>query len=172
MNSNKSILSIEELNSVIEVAIKETFSKFMRTQVSCEELELTVRDSLKRDISGVVGLVRDDSIEGTFSINFEYETLTPLLCQFFKKEVTTTDKMTSESVAELTNMIYGIIKEYLNNHDYGYQMCLPVVTVGNCHEVFSSVRGERSLFKVDSPLGSFWCEMNLHKIGIDTLLAA
>ncbi len=161
-----------ELVDIVEQAIVETFTKFLRTNVSCSVVKDEDRSSLTREISGVVGLVRNDNIEGTFSVNFTLETLYPILSSFFRKDVNSLDRLTSESVGEMTNMMFGIIKEHLNNHEYGYQMCLPVVTFGNSHDVFSSVGGQRILIEVNCDSGTFWCEMVLHKTGMDAILAA
>ncbi len=165
-----------EYGGVVERAISETFSKFLKTNVQCEILPYSEKASLDKDkdVSGVVGLVRDDGIEGTFSVHFSKKTLFPLLSKFFKTEINTVDNLTTESVGEITNMIFGIIKEHLNDQEFGYRMCLPVVIVGASHEVFSSVEGYRLLVAVTTGdnEGKFWCEMVLHRTGAEALLSA
>lgn len=139
----------QEMVNIIDKAIKETFSSFMGfTPIlkSSEQKDKAVSE--KYEISGIIAFIQD-AIEGTLSLRFKQDTILKLLSKVYGEELTTLDNRIIGGVAELSNVIHGIAKEDLNLQGYHYQMCLPVVIIGNNHTMVSAINGQKLVLTYD-----------------------
>lgn len=77
------------------------------------------------------------NFEGTLSISFNRESAIQLFQVIYQEEINSVDdNRVVEGIAELANIIHGMVKENLNLRGYDYKMCLPVVIIGKNHAIF------------------------------------
>ncbi|MGZ3770226.1 MAG: chemotaxis protein CheX [Bdellovibrio sp.] len=137
-----SVMNVDDktLLKILNDAVRETFQNFL----GCNpEIIQTVRDrndhvkENNRSISGTVAFLQQD-FEGTLTIGFSRESAIKLFKSFYQAELNSVeDARITEGIAELANVIHGLVKERLNIQGYNFQMCLPVVVIGKNHAVFA-----------------------------------
>jgi chemotaxis protein CheX len=109
--------------------------------------------SLVGDISGIIGLVQQQ-LEGTMILCMTNETVRDILPQVIGKSVPVTHEMAVDAVGELTNMIFGQVKNDLNQRDYQIKLGIPCVVTGRGHFVCQFHRGRYMIvpFNLDGRL--------------------
>lgn len=138
-----------EMIRIIDRAVIETFSSFMGITPVLKHSEQTTRSlSEPFEVSGLIAFIQDD-IEGTLAIRFNQATILKLLSRVYGEELTVVDNRTIGGVAEFANVIHGIAKEELNLQGYHYQMCLPVVIIGDNHSVVTALSGQKLILRYD-----------------------
>lgn len=154
----------QHMVDIIDKAIKETFSSFMGFMPILKSSEQRDKSTTNEryEISGIIAFIQD-SIEGTLAIRFRQETILKLLSKVYGEELTNLDNRVIGGVAELSNVIHGIAKEDLNLQGYHYQMCLPVVIIGDNHTVVSALSGQKLVMKYDLEGGEAIVELVIHK---------
>lgn len=153
----------EDIARIINKAIGETFGAFLGiTPVlkSSERHNKALED--RYEISGIIAFIQE-SIEGTLAIRFKQDTILKLLSKVYGEELTALDNRVIGGVAEISNVIHGIAKEDLNMQGYHYQMCLPVVIIGDNHSVVSALSGHKLVMKYDIDGEEAIIELVLHK---------
>lgn len=164
MNTNVMHIDDKTLLQILDDSVRETFQNFLGCnpeviQTVKDRKEIPKSDSDKRSISGSVAFLQKD-FEGTLSIGFSRDAAIKLFKSFYQEEVTSVDDArVTEGIAELANVIHGLVKERLNLKGYDYQMCLPVVVIGKNHAVFANrdCPGLSILFKTE--FGNFSVEV-------------
>ncbi|MDD3030286.1 MAG: chemotaxis protein CheX [Alphaproteobacteria bacterium] len=96
--------------------------------------------SLSGDISGIIGLVQEH-LDGTLILSMAYETLKDLLPRVLGKETVVTQEMAIDAVGELTNMLFGQVKNDLNQRMHQIKLGIPCVVTGKGHFVCQFHRG-------------------------------
>lgn len=133
----------------IDRAVVETFSSFMGFIPVLKKTEYTERSlSEPFEVSGIIAFIQDD-IEGTLALRFRQETILKLLTRVYGEELQVVDNRVIGGVAEFANVIHGIAKEDLNLQGYHYQMCLPVVIIGDNHSVVTALSGQKLILTYD-----------------------
>ncbi len=153
----------DEISKIIDKAINETFSAFMGiTPIlkSSERHNKALED--RYEISGIIAFIQE-SIEGTLAIRFKQDSILKLLSKVYGEELTALDNRVIGGIAEFSNVIHGIAKEDLNKQGYHYQMCLPVVIIGDNHSVVSALSGQKLVLKYDLDGEEAIIELVLHK---------
>lgn len=153
----------DDISKIIDKAINETFSAFMGiTPVlkSSERHNKALED--RYEISGIIAFIQE-SIEGTLAIRFKQDSILKLLSRVYGEELTALDNRVIGGIAEFSNVIHGIAKEDLNKQGYHYQMCLPVVIIGDNHTVVSALSGQKLVMKYDLDGEEAIIELVLHK---------
>ncbi|MGZ3772284.1 MAG: chemotaxis protein CheX [Bdellovibrio sp.] len=148
------------LLTILDSSVRETFQNFL----GCDpEMVETIHDRTnnleQRSISGSVAFLQKD-FEGTLSIGFSRDSAIKLFKSFYQENVTSVDDArVTEGIAELANVIHGLVKEKLNLSGCDFQMCLPVVVIGRNHAVFArqDCPGLSILFKTE--FGNFLVEV-------------
>ncbi|MDR3424878.1 MAG: chemotaxis protein CheX [Alphaproteobacteria bacterium] len=109
--------------------------------------------SLVGDISGIIGMVQKQ-LEGTLLLCMTFETVRDILPQVVGKSVTVTHEMAVDAVGELTNMIFGQVKNELNQREYQIKLGIPCVVTGKGHFVCQFHRGKYMIipFHLDGQL--------------------
>ncbi len=153
----------QQMVDIIDKAIKETFSSFMGFMPVLKSSEQRDKSSRERfEISGIIAFIQE-SVEGTLAIRFQQDTILKLLSKIYGEELTSLDNRVIGGVAELSNVIHGIAKEDLNLQGYHYQMCLPVVIIGDNHTVVSALSGQKLVMKYDLDGEEAIVELVIHK---------
>jgi CheY-specific phosphatase CheX len=153
----------ESMVKTINRAVMETFSSFMGfTPVlkHSEKCEKPFNDGY--EISGLIAFIQD-SIEGTLALRFRQDSILKLLGRVYGEELSVVDNRIIGGVAELANVIHGIAKEELNTQGHHYQMCLPVVIIGNNHSVVTALSGQKLILTYDLDGEEAVLELVLHK---------
>jgi chemotaxis protein CheX len=138
---------------IIDNAIQETFSSFLGIQpilVNSEIGDAPLREFY--EISGIIAFVQD-SIEATLAIRFRQAVVIELLSKIYSEDLTSVNSKVIGGVAELSNVIHGISKEYLNLLGFNFQMSLPVVIVGDNNAIATIQPGPRLILNYD--IGGF-----------------
>ncbi len=155
----------DQLCQIVFECVNETFYQMTRTNLRKGQVRVFDTEgsliNYKHDISGIIGVVQDD-LEGTFSLSFSSETVFPILSEFYSKDIKKIDDRAIDSVAELTNVVYGLLKESLNDYGYGFKMCLPIVVMGPNHKVFSPLSATKWSQEIHTNHGTFWAELLFH----------
>jgi CheY-specific phosphatase CheX len=161
---NEPHLTLDEaMVKIIDKAVVETFSSFMGfTPVLQQSEKCDKALSDRYEISGIIAFIQE-SIEGTLAIRFRQESILKLLSRIYGEELSVLDNRVIGGVAELANVIHGIAKEDLNLQGYHYQMCLPVVIIGDNHSVVSALSGQKLIMKYDLDGEQAIIELVLHR---------
>jgi CheY-specific phosphatase CheX len=161
---NESHLTLDEdIARIINKAITETFGAFIGISPILKSSERHDKALQERyEISGIIAFIQE-SIEGTLAIRFKQDTILKLLSKVYGEELTALDNRVIGGVAEISNVIHGIAKEELNMQGYHYQMCLPVVIIGDNHSVVSALSGHKLVMRYDIDGEEAIIELVLHK---------
>lgn len=154
----------QQMVDIIDKAIKETFSSFMGFMPilkSTERKDKSAADN-RFEISGIIAFIQE-SVEGTLALRFRQSSILKLLSKVYGEELTSLDNRVIGGVAELSNVIHGIAKEDLNLQGYQYQMCLPVVIIGDNHSVVSALSGQKLIMNYDLDGEEAIVELVIHK---------
>ncbi len=139
----------EEIINIIDKAILETFNSFMGFTPVLKQIEKHHGTLNERyEISGIIAFVQETT-EGTLAIRFKQNSIFKLLSKVYGEELVTLDSRVIGGVAELTNVIHGITKEELNSQGHCYQMCLPLVIVGENYSIINTFNGQKLIMKYD-----------------------
>jgi CheY-specific phosphatase CheX len=164
MPQPNSFLRIDDaLVKIIDRAVVETFSSFMGfTPIlkGSEESDKVVSD--RYEISGIIAFIQESN-EGTLAIRFRQESILKLLSRVYGEDLSVLDNRIIGGVAELANVIHGIAKEDLNVQGFRYQMCLPVVIIGDNHSVVTALTGHKLIMRYDLDGEEAIVELVLHK---------
>ena len=153
----------EGMVKVIDRAVVETFSSFMGFNPVLKSSEKTSQNVSERyEISGIIAFIQD-SVEGTLAIRFRQDSVLNLLSRVYGETLTSVDSRVIGGVAELANVIHGIAKEDLNLQGFHYQMCLPVVIIGDNHAVVNALSGQKLILSYDLDGHEAIVELVLHK---------
>lgn len=157
-------LSLDEtIVKIIDKAVVETFSSFMGFTPILKSTERSNELLSDRyEISGIIAFIQE-SVEGTLAIRFRQESILKLLAKIYGEDLSVLDNRVIGGVAELANVVHGIAKEDLNLKGYQYQMCLPVVIIGDNHSVLTALTGEKLIMKYDLDGEQAIIELVLHK---------
>jgi CheY-specific phosphatase CheX len=139
----------EDMTKIIDKSVSETFSSFLSINPvlkKCYESKEVLPE--KSEISGIIAFIQN-TLEGTLAIRFKQKAILSLLSRLYGEELTAVDNKIIGGVAELTNVIHAIAKEELNLQGYNYQMCLPVVIIGENHSVVTVLSGKKMIFEYD-----------------------
>ena len=155
MVSNPKSLSLNEavahdIMKAVVSSIRETFA-IVVTAGAPEFGEGMV--SLVGDISGIIGMVQNQ-LEGTLLLCMTFETVRDILPQVIGKSVTITHEMAVDAVGELTNMVFGQVKNELNQRGHHIKLGIPCVVTGKGHFVCQFHRGKYMIvpFQLDGQL--------------------
>lgn len=109
--------------------------------------------SLVGDISGIIGMVQQQ-LEGTLMLCMTNEIVRDMLPQVLGKSVPITHEMAVDAVGELTNMIFGQVKNELNQREHQIKLGIPCVVTGKGHFVCQFHRGKYMIvpFHLDGQL--------------------
>ncbi|MFA5041176.1 MAG: chemotaxis protein CheX [Bdellovibrionales bacterium] len=109
--------------------------------------------ALAGDISGIIGLVQAQ-LDGTLILCMPFEAVKDLLPIVLGKTTPITHEMAVDAVGELTNMIFGQIKNELNQRDHQIKLGIPCVVTGKGHFVCQFHRGKYMIvpFHLDGKL--------------------
>lgn len=89
------------------------------------------------DISGVVGMIQDE-FEGNLILSFTNPVLFHILSIVYQRQFTEVEDVVKQGAAEIANMIYGQVKNRLNQRGHDLKMSLPNVVIGASHNIYSS----------------------------------
>jgi CheY-specific phosphatase CheX len=109
--------------------------------------------SLVGDVSGVIGMAQHN-LEGTLMLCLTYETVRDILPQVVGRHMAITHEMAVDAVSEITNMVFGQIKNNLGQRGYQLKLGIPCVVSGKGHFVSQFHRGRYMIvpFHIDGQL--------------------
>lgn len=153
----------DDMVRTIDRAVVETFSSFMGFNPILKKSEKSEKNVSERfEISGIIAFIQE-SVEGTLAVRFHQDSVLRLLSRVYGEELSTVDNRVIGGVAELVNVIHGIAKEDLNLQGFHYQMCLPVVIIGENHAVVNALSGQKLIMTYDLDGDEAIIELVLHK---------
>jgi chemotaxis protein CheX len=119
--------------------------------------------SLIGDISGIIGLVQDQ-LDGTLILCMTFDTLRDILPHVLGKATAITQEMAVDAVGELTNMIFGQVKNELNQRRHQIKLGIPCVVTGKGHFVCQFHRGKYMIvpFHLDGKLFQVYVAIHSH----------
>jgi CheY-specific phosphatase CheX len=138
----------EKFVKVINKAVNETFGSFFGITPELKEIITDAKIEPKVDISGMIAFIQQE-LEGTLAIRFKRESLFQIIGPLYDEVLDVIDTRSTGSIGEFANIIHGVAKQELNAFGYNYQMCLPVIVVGENHNIISTFVGKRLLLKYD-----------------------
>jgi CheY-specific phosphatase CheX len=150
----KKISLNQETYKIIENSMVETFFSFFGVKPVLEKIEEQPALETERcEISGIIAFIQDD-LEGTMTIRFKKQNLFELLQPIYGDDLQRIDNRAVGAVGEFSNVIHSIAKHALNVQGYNYQMCLPVVIVGENHQISTHFTGKKAVlhFKLNGGL--------------------
>jgi CheY-specific phosphatase CheX len=137
-----------------QISLDDAFSKDIVAAVTCLmhgtfNVDVTVGTteygegivSLAGEISGIIGLVQDH-LDGTLILCMTFESVRDILPRVLGKSVTVTSEMAIDAVGELTNMIFGHVKNELNQRMHQIKLGIPCVVTGKGKFVCQFHRGK------------------------------
>jgi chemotaxis protein CheX len=148
------------------ISLDDVFSKDIVTAVTRsmhETFDVTVKAdppefgegivSLGGDISGIIGLVQDQ-LDCTLILCMTFDAVRDILPHVLGKSVAVTQEMAVDAVGELTNMIFGQVKNELNQRMHQIKLGIPCVVTGKGHFVCQFHRGKYMIvpFHLDGKL--------------------
>ena len=154
----------QKLITRCEEAVQETFLTLMGVRPRLLNVVHNPNKRTVSEISGVIGIVQN-SMEGTISLGFSQEALKRMMTDFYQQPVDNMDDNLIGGISELTNIIFGMIKENYSNDGHQFKMCLPIVVVGNNHSVFSALSADGVILYFSTDYGPFTLEvMSVKKV--------
>ncbi len=117
-------------------------------------------DTLKGDVSGVIGIV-SDTFNGSVIISFPEQTFLNVIGGMLGETYTELNKEILDGAGEITNMIFGQAKITLNERGYGIKIALPQVITGKGHSLSAMSKGPTVVIPFTSPVGDFFVEISL-----------
>lgn len=120
--------------------------------------------SLVGDVSGVIGMAQSN-LEGTLMLCLTYETVRDILPQVVGKHISITHEMAVDAVSEITNMVFGQIKNNLGQRGYQLKLGIPCVVSGKGHFVSQFHRGRYMIvpFHIDGQLFQVYVALHSDK---------
>lgn len=158
---------IKILQDIIEDSVEQTFLSFLGCTPEVVQIAHGLKDlnQIKfdnRSISGSVAFIQDN-FEGSLSIRFSRETALSLFKGIYQEDIESVDdQRVIEGIAELANIVHGIVKETLNLRGFSYGMCLPVVVIGKNHTVFATKKSPSLALLFKGEFGLFTVEVTSH----------
>lgn len=135
----------QDTYKIIENSMIETFSSFFGVKPVLEKIEeQPTKEAERCEISGIIAFLQDD-LEGTMAIRFKKQNLFKLLQPIYGEDLQRIDNRAVGAVGEFANVVHAIAKHALNVQGYNYQMCLPVVIVGENHQISTHFEGNRAI---------------------------
>ncbi len=143
-----------------EKAVAETFNSLFACQVKLRDVQIELNPVRGQYVTGVLAFGQS-SLEGVLAVGFPAETLSTLAFSVFKipPDEMPEDKLYG-TVSELTNIVFGLLKEQYNRNGYQYQPSFPIVVKGNNHTIFSVFPNNKMHLSFDSKFGSFTVEIS------------
>ena len=151
----------EELTNWCHEAVAATFSNLLGETPTVHSIvvEEGLRNVRKYGISGVIGFIQN-GLDGTLALCFDEDLLFRLMTKFYGEETRTVNDNLVGGVSELTNIVFGMIKEKCNDRGFNFHMCLPVVIVGSNHSMFSALTNNKAVIEYRIGSDSFWLEVS------------
>ena len=152
----------QDISVAVRNAVQQTFGIEVVTGPS-ETGEGMV--SLVGDVSGVIGMAQHD-LEGTLILCMTYETVRDILPQVVGRNMSITHEMAIDAVSEITNMVFGQIKNALGQRGYHLKLGIPCVVSGKGHFVSQFHRGKYMVvpFHIDGQLFQVYVALHTDKI--------
>jgi CheY-specific phosphatase CheX len=148
----------QQLFKVIEAAVKETLKELFALDSYMKSSSHAVAPIPNREVQGMIGFVQDQ-LEGTLSVGFSKDTLFKILTPFYGEELTKVDDRVLDGVGELTNTIFGIVKGVYSAEGFQFDMCLPMVAVGEVYFLYSYQPLDLVRLEFATEHGPFWIEI-------------
>lgn len=163
MNAAKNLApSLEIDNKLVEwcnKAITETFESLFNMQVKPAKVVGVGDGTRAYEISGVIGFIQN-GLEGTMTLGFQSSTLNKMMTAFYGETINSINDKLIGGVSEMTNIVFGMVKEQYNETGFDLQMCLPVVIVGTNHLIFSGIPSNKILLQYEVNSEPFWLEIS------------
>lgn len=147
-----------ELLQILEEAVRTTFQELFGSTVALKGTQTVSSPQPGREVSGIIGFVQDE-LEGVLSIGFPRDTLFKSLSPLYGVTLNSIDEKTVDGVGEITNTIFGIAKASFAKTGFKFQMCIPMVVIGEGYFIYSYQEIELVRMHFDSDMGEFWVEV-------------
>ncbi|MBN1115553.1 MAG: chemotaxis protein CheX [Oligoflexia bacterium] len=113
-----------------------------------------------KSISGIVGMVGSKYI-GSFVISFTAECILNIVQKMLGEKYTEVNDAVSDTVAEITNIVFGNAKKELADMNITLEMAIPYTIRGNNHIITHKTDGPYVVIPFSSSLGTFTIEMGM-----------
>lgn len=119
-----------------------------------------IDESLKGDVSGIIGLV-SETFNGSVVISFPEKTFLKVMSGMLGEDCLELNKEIIDGAGEITNMIFGQAKISLNEKGYGIKTAIPSVISGKEHSLSALTKGPIVVVPFSSNVGNFFIEICL-----------
>ena len=146
------------LASKASAGVLTTFTQFFDIRPLAGAFKLELQLTCPGDLSGVIGMTQGKNPpEASLIVSFPSATLLPLMKSIYQTECTTLNDQVQGGAAELTNVIFGMLKKDLNEHQgHAFKMSLPQVFLKDKYSEINARHGEALSIPFQFALGEFW----------------
>lgn len=109
------------------------------------------------DVSGIVGM--SGGASGSLSVTFTFPVLQAVMRNMLGEEVETVNADVKDAVGELTNMISGSARKYLQEEGLTLSAGVPTVVAGKDHSITHAISGPVLVIPFECPHGKVIIEV-------------
>lgn len=142
-------------------AVNETFNCLFGFSPQLQAVSGNVEPTQYPEIAGVMPFIQNGKIEGALKVTFQVDSICSLMSDFYGERIDDVNRRVIGGVGEITNIVFGMLKENFNSAGTQIKMCLPEVVLGGDHDIFSSLTRQNLLFDFKHPKGTFSVEILL-----------
>lgn len=141
-------------------AVQSTLSTMFYTPTRVGDYRIENYLKTESDCSSIINMCQEGS-SASLILSFRKESITFVIQSLYGDKFIPSSSLIHDTVGELANVVYGLLKTTLNSRGYSFKSAIPHVVMGEKHTV-SSVRAGMSLmipFKLEA--GTFHVQIAL-----------
>lgn len=146
-----------------QTAVNETFSCLFGVHPQLKDVSENVETRTFPEITGVMPFIQTEAVEGALKVTFQVQSICALMSDFYGEPIEEINRRVIGGVGEITNIVFGMLKEKFNANGSQIKMCLPEVVVGGDSDIFSTLTEQNLLLNFSHPKGQFSVEILLLK---------
>lgn len=163
MNQHIALALGDYLARTVTKAVTEAIGKTFDLAVTPGRYEINHGAvALSGDVSGLVGITQEGTLEGTLTVCFKTATIRNMLPRLLGDDVPITSEVVMDAVGEITNMIFGQVKTELNERGYKVRFGLPSVVSGSGHFIGHMHQGRYMIIPFDLQGTPFHVHLAVH----------
>lgn len=153
--------SFTELNHKIIESTVEIFTGMVMMEVSVAGEPMEKIGSLKKSITGMVGLA--GTHKGLLAVHFPKEVALAVTSSFLGMEVEGINEDVQDAIGEVANMLGGNLKTILSDRGKDIMLSLPSTISGDEYAFSMQAEGDRVILPFQAPAGMFYVEVELER---------
>jgi chemotaxis protein CheX len=105
------------------------------------------------DVTGIIGMT--GAAKGSLALSFSEKCILKIVSNMLGEEHTTVNGEIKDAVGEITNMISGAARQYLEKQGYKITAAIPTIISGKSHQVSHVLGGPSIIIPFEIEEGSF-----------------